>query len=58
MIKKRNPAFVVSTNNTRIVPNRRKATIEEIEAFQDDLRKENEKNNLKVKKDATKKDKG
>ena len=56
MIRKRNPAFVVSTNNTKIVPNRKKATIKEIEAFKDELRKENEPE--KVKKDASKKDKG
>jgi hypothetical protein len=36
-IKRANPAFVVSTNNTRVVPNRRNATLEEIEAFKKDL---------------------
>lgn len=39
-IKRRNPALVVSTNNTRVVPNRGKATLDEIEAFKNDLRKE------------------
>jgi hypothetical protein len=48
-IKRANPAFVVSTNNTRVVPNRKQATKEEIENFKDDLRK---KKDLEAKSDA------
>lgn len=40
MIRK-NPAFVVSTNNTRLVPEgNKKASPEDVKAFQEDLKKE------------------
>jgi hypothetical protein len=39
-IKPANPAFVVSTNNLRLVPNRKKAEPKEVQAFVSDLKKE------------------